>query len=125
VSRFPLYCSVDADSIIEENALLRVVKPFMEHPDEMVAAGGIVRIANGCKVRDGRVVEIGLPKPDAADLPGVEYLRAFLSAASLEHHALADDHLRRLRRTQVRGRRGGRLRPLVADRGPGAGAQAA
>ena len=79
VSRYPLYCSVDADSIIEDNALLRVVKPFMEHPDEMVAAGGIVRIANGCKVRDGRVVEIGLPRRMLPIYQVVEYLRAFLS----------------------------------------------
>jgi len=79
VSRYPLYCSVDADSIIEENALLRVVKPFMEHPEEMVAAGGIVRIANGCRVRDGRVVEIGLPHKMLPIFQVVEYLRAFLS----------------------------------------------
>jgi len=79
VSRFPLYCSVDADSIIEDNALLRVVKPFMEHPDEMIAAGGIVRIANGCKVREGRVVEIGLPNRMLPIFQVVEYLRAFLS----------------------------------------------
>ena len=44
LSRYPLFCSVDADSVIEDNALLRVVKPFMEHPDETIAAGGIVRI---------------------------------------------------------------------------------
>ena len=78
-SRYPLYCSVDADSIIEENALLRVVKPFMEHPDEMVAVGGIVRIANGCRVRDGRVVQIGLPNRVLPIFQVVEYLRAFLS----------------------------------------------
>ncbi len=78
VSRFPLFCSVDADSIIEENALLRVVKPFMEHPQEMVAAGGIVRIVNGCEVREGRVVRIGLPKRSLPVFQVVEYLRAFL-----------------------------------------------
>lgn len=79
LSRYPLFCSVDADSIIEENALLRVVKPFMEHPEEMVAVGGIVRIVNGCEVRDGRVVRIGLPKKALAVFQVVEYLRAFLS----------------------------------------------
>jgi cellulose synthase/poly-beta-1,6-N-acetylglucosamine synthase-like glycosyltransferase len=79
VSRYPLYCSVDADSIIEDNALLRVVKPFMEHPQEMIAAGGIVRIANGCRVRDGRVVTIGLPHKMLPIFQVVEYLRAFLS----------------------------------------------
>jgi cellulose synthase/poly-beta-1,6-N-acetylglucosamine synthase-like glycosyltransferase len=53
LSRYPLFCSIDADSVIEENALLRVVKPFMEYPDETVAAGGIVRIVNGRFFRDG------------------------------------------------------------------------
>ena len=78
VSRYPLFCSVDADSIIEDNALLRVVKPFMEHPEEMVAAGGIVRIVNGCEVREGRVLRIGLPKKALPVFQVVEYLRAFL-----------------------------------------------
>ena len=79
LSRYPLFCSVDADSVIEENALLRVVKPFMEHPEEMVAVGGIVRIINGCEVKDGRVVKIGLPRRAMAVFQVVEYLRAFLS----------------------------------------------
>ena len=78
VSRYPLFCSVDADSIIEENALLRVVKPFMEHPQEMVAAGGIVRIVNGCDVREGHVIRIGLPRKALPVFQVVEYLRAFL-----------------------------------------------
>ncbi|HKQ97153.1 MAG TPA: glycosyltransferase family 2 protein, partial [Candidatus Polarisedimenticolia bacterium] len=79
VSRFPLYCSVDADSIIEDNALLRVVKPFMEHPREMVAVGGIVRIANGCEIREGRVVRVELPDRPLAIFQVIEYLRAFLT----------------------------------------------
>jgi len=79
ISRYPLFCSVDADSVIEENALLRVVKPFMEHPEEMVAVGGIVRIINGCEVRDGRVTRIGLPRRALPVFQVVEYLRAFLS----------------------------------------------
>jgi cellulose synthase/poly-beta-1,6-N-acetylglucosamine synthase-like glycosyltransferase len=78
VSCYPLFCSVDADSVLEENALLRVVKPFMEHPEEMVAVGGIVRIVNGCEVREGRVARIGLPKKALPLFQVVEYLRAFL-----------------------------------------------
>jgi len=79
VARFPLFCSVDADSIIEDNALLRVVKPFMEHPTEMVAVGGIVRIANGCAVHEGRVTDIRLPDNPLPVFQVVEYLRAFLT----------------------------------------------
>ncbi len=79
ISRYPLVCSIDADSLIEDNALLRVVKPFMESPLETVAAGGIVRIANGCEVREGRVTRIELPDRPVAIFQVVEYLRAFLS----------------------------------------------
>ena len=79
VSRYPLFCSIDADSVIEDNALLRVVKPFMEHPDETIAAGGIVRIVNGCQVREGRVVQIELPDKPLPVFQVIEYLRAFLS----------------------------------------------
>ena len=79
ISRYPLFCSIDADSVIEDNALLRVVKPFMEKPRETVAAGGIVRIINGCTVQDGRVVKIELPDSQLPIFQVVEYLRAFLS----------------------------------------------
>ena len=79
IARFPLFCSVDADSILEDNAFLRVVKPFMEHPGETVAVGGIVRIVNGCVVRDGRVTRIALPRRPLAAFQVVEYLRAFLT----------------------------------------------
>ncbi len=79
LSKYPLFCSVDADSVIEDNALLRVVKPFMEHPEETVASGGIVRIVNGCNVKDGRVVRIALPDRMLPIFQVVEYLRAFLT----------------------------------------------
>lgn len=78
-SRYPLFCSVDADSVIEEDALLRVVKPFMETPEETVAVGGIVRIANGCEVHEGRVTKIRLPDRPLPIFQVVEYLRAFLT----------------------------------------------
>jgi len=79
IARYPLFCSVDADSILEDNAFLRVVKPFMERPQETVAVGGIVRIANGCEVRDGRVTRIALPGRPLPTFQVVEYLRAFLT----------------------------------------------
>jgi cellulose synthase/poly-beta-1,6-N-acetylglucosamine synthase-like glycosyltransferase len=79
VCRYPLFCSIDADSVIEDNALLRVVKPFMEHPDETVAVGGIVRIVNGCTLRDGQVAHVELPNRFLPVMQVVEYLRAFLS----------------------------------------------
>lgn len=75
--RYPLFCAVDADSILELNSLRRAVRPFLEDPD-VVAAGGTVRIANGCKVRGGFLEQVGLSSSFLAQVQVVEYLRAFL-----------------------------------------------
>lgn len=78
VARYPLVCAVDADSLLESDALLRVVRPFLEDPKRVLAVGGIIRVANGCGVSAGRVVSVGLPRSWIARFQVVEYLRSFL-----------------------------------------------
>ena len=78
VSRYPLFCAMDGDSVLEEDALLRVVGPFQEYPDTMVATGGTIRIANGSILRAGRLVEVALSRALLPRIQVVEYLRAFL-----------------------------------------------
>jgi len=80
LSRAPIVCSMDADSLLEPDALLRAVRPFVEDPTRTVAVGGTIRIANGCKIAFGRVVEVGAPRNLLALLQTIEYLRAFLMA---------------------------------------------
>lgn len=74
-----LFCTVDADSIIDPDGLLQVVQPFLEHPEETVASGGTVRVVNGCTVEDGAVTRVDLPTGLLARLQVPEYLRAFYS----------------------------------------------
>ena len=79
VSRYPLFCAIDADCVIEKDSLLRLAKPFMID-DDMVAAGGMIRLANGLEIADGRVVKSLLPKKLLEKLQIVEYYRAFLAS---------------------------------------------
>jgi cellulose synthase/poly-beta-1,6-N-acetylglucosamine synthase-like glycosyltransferase len=76
-SRYPLFCCVDADSILERDSLLRVVQPFITDP-RTVAVGGTVRLANGCDVRNGNLLRAGLTGSWLARFQIVEYLRGFL-----------------------------------------------
>ncbi|OVE85364.1 glycosyltransferase family 2 protein [Natronolimnobius baerhuensis] len=75
----PLFCAIDADSIVERNALLEVVEPFLKDPERTIATGGAVRVANGCSVSRSTVTKVGLSSNRLASLQTVEYLRAFLS----------------------------------------------
>ena len=78
LSRCPYFCSVDADSLLERDALLRLMGPIVSSPDEIIATGGIVRIANGCRVQEGEVAHVSMPKDFLSRLQVVEYLRCFL-----------------------------------------------
>ena len=80
VSRYPLFCAMDADSILEKDVLLKVVRPFLEDPERTIGAGAIIRLSNGCDVRDGQVVRVGIPRNWIARFQILEYLRAFLGA---------------------------------------------
>lgn len=80
VSRYPYVCSVDADSMLERDALLKVVKPIVENPEMVVASGGVVRVANGCEIVRGQVKTVRLPNKRLPMFQIVEYLRAFLGA---------------------------------------------
>lgn len=78
VARTPLVAAVDSDSLIEPDALLAVVKPFLEDPDRTLATGGIIRVVNGCDVKHGNVVRVAAPPLMLCRFQAVEYLRAFL-----------------------------------------------
>jgi cellulose synthase/poly-beta-1,6-N-acetylglucosamine synthase-like glycosyltransferase len=78
LSLYPLFCAIDADSILEPDALLRLVRPFVDAPGVTIAAGGVVRVANGCDIHGGRVHKVQLPRRALPLVQIVEYLRAFL-----------------------------------------------
>ena len=80
MARYPLVCVTDADAILEKDALLRAVRPFVERPRETVAVGGTVRIVNGCAVSVGRITRVGAPRNLLAALQVVEYMRAFIAS---------------------------------------------
>jgi cellulose synthase/poly-beta-1,6-N-acetylglucosamine synthase-like glycosyltransferase len=74
----PYICVVDADSILERDALVRIVVPILTDPKRVVAAGGIVRVLNGSSIENGRMKEVRLPGSAVERIQVVEYLRAFL-----------------------------------------------
>lgn len=76
-SRFPLVIAVDADTLIEPDALLRLTRPFLLGR-RIAAVGGTVRVANNCTVKDGRVTDARVPGKVIPGIQVVEYLRAFL-----------------------------------------------
>jgi cellulose synthase/poly-beta-1,6-N-acetylglucosamine synthase-like glycosyltransferase len=79
-SKYPIVCAIDADSILEQDALVKTAMPFIEDPERVMVSGGLIRIANGCRIESGRMVEAKLPRTSLPMFQVVEYLRAFFGA---------------------------------------------
>src|SRR5438552_5234295 len=74
----PYVCVVDADSVLERDALLRIMVPILEDPKRVVAVGGIIRVLNGSEIQGGTLRRVRLPRKSIEVIQVIEYLRAFL-----------------------------------------------
>jgi len=77
LAKSPLITVIYADSVLARACLLIIVRPFMED-ENVIAVGGTIRIANGCNILHGNIVEVGLSKSWLTRFQVVEYLRVFL-----------------------------------------------
>jgi cellulose synthase/poly-beta-1,6-N-acetylglucosamine synthase-like glycosyltransferase len=78
-ARMPLFCAIDADSVLQHDSLARIARPFLDD-SRTIAVGGSVRLANGCRVSGGYLESVGIPAKLLPRIQIVEYLRAFLFA---------------------------------------------
>ncbi|MCL7753506.1 glycosyltransferase [Polaribacter sp. Z022] len=70
---------IDVDCLLLKDSLQKMIKPFLEYTDtKVIASGGVIRIANSCKIEDGKLLEINFPKKWLERAQILEYLRSFL-----------------------------------------------
>ncbi|MES2003685.1 MAG: sulfatase-like hydrolase/transferase [Bacteroidota bacterium] len=79
VSANQLLVCIDVDCVLEQDALLKMVKPFLEETNKrVIATGGVVRIANSCVIEDGRLIKVRLAEDYLPRIQILEYIRAFI-----------------------------------------------
>jgi cellulose synthase/poly-beta-1,6-N-acetylglucosamine synthase-like glycosyltransferase len=74
----PYVCVVDSDSLLERDALLRIMLPVLADPKRVIAVGGIIRVLNGSEIEGGQLRRVRLPRKPIEAIQVIEYLRAFL-----------------------------------------------
>ncbi len=79
ISKTKYVACIDVDCLLLEDALQKMIKPFLEVTNaKVIAAGGVIRIANSCIIRGGKLIDVNLPKNLLVQAQILEYLRAFL-----------------------------------------------
>ncbi|MGL4370124.1 MAG: glycosyltransferase family 2 protein, partial [Spirochaetota bacterium] len=78
ISSKEYFCGIDADSILEKDALLKIVSSSLDTDRELVASGGNIFPVNGCEVDKGALNSIHIPDNHLARLQMLEYIRSFM-----------------------------------------------
>ncbi|WP_417886577.1 glycosyltransferase family 2 protein [Zunongwangia sp.] len=71
-------CCIDVDCILEYDAMIKLIKPFLNNTKKVIASGGVIRVVNNCIIEDGRIIKVSLPTKLVARVQVIEYFRAFL-----------------------------------------------
>jgi len=79
VSRKEYFCGIDADSLLEPEALIAVASGALDTEREYVAAGGNIMPCNGCLVERGSLSRVAVPGSPTARFQTIEYIRAFMA----------------------------------------------
>jgi cellulose synthase/poly-beta-1,6-N-acetylglucosamine synthase-like glycosyltransferase len=77
VAKYDYVCGIDADSLLEENALLKLMSVTLDDHHDFIALGGNIIPVNGCEVDQGKIEKQGLGKKHLVRFQTIEYLRAF------------------------------------------------
>lgn len=78
ISHFPLFCCVDADSLLEYDAIVKSIAIFSEDR-RAIAVGGKIGIMNGCVIENHMIVERRVPRTRIEAFQVIEYTRGFLA----------------------------------------------
>ena len=79
ISNSKYVACIDVDCLLLEDALQKMIKPFLEATDKkVVATGGVIRIANNSIIKEGKLMDVNLPKKLIEKAQILEYLRSFL-----------------------------------------------
>lgn len=77
VCHTPLYATIDADTLLEPEALSRIIFTLLSRP-HCIAVGGSLYVLNDNKVEEGKLVETNIPRHFLPAMQSIEYIRSFL-----------------------------------------------
>jgi cellulose synthase/poly-beta-1,6-N-acetylglucosamine synthase-like glycosyltransferase len=78
LARYPFVAHIDADCVVEPDALMRLMRPINFAVEEVVVAGATLRVANGLEITDGRITRVRLPGRLVERFQLIEYLSAYV-----------------------------------------------
>jgi cellulose synthase/poly-beta-1,6-N-acetylglucosamine synthase-like glycosyltransferase len=77
VAKYPYLCTIDADSILDREALKWIIQPFKQNPATVIA-GGNLAVLNDTKIVDGCLRAARFPRKPLVIFQIIEYIKSFM-----------------------------------------------
>ena len=78
LARYKYVCVVDADTILEPDALMRVMAHAEKDPEKIIGVGSYFGLVNGFTIEDGRIIKKNFLRSPLIAYQDIEYLRSFI-----------------------------------------------
>lgn len=82
ISKYPYFVTIDADSFLQMNSIEKIIQPVLKD-EEVIAVGGMIRVAQSVKMVNGKVIDYKLPWHPLLGMQVIEYDRSFLASRIL------------------------------------------
>ncbi|MGD0336027.1 MAG: glycosyltransferase [Candidatus Omnitrophota bacterium] len=77
IAKYDYVCVFDADTVLEQDSLLRVMAEVQKDPERIVGIGSYFGISNGFKIKDGVIIEKRFLYRPIIAYQQLEYIRSF------------------------------------------------
>ena len=78
MARHDYVCVMDADTVLEQDSLLKVMAQVSKDPGRIIGVGSYFGLANGLKIKDGVVLEKSFSFNPIVAYQNLEYIRSFI-----------------------------------------------
>lgn len=78
IAKYNYVCSLDADTILERNSLLKVMAHVQKDPDKIIGIGSYFGLSNGFEIKDGKIMQRSFPYSPIIAYQNIEYIRSFI-----------------------------------------------
>lgn len=77
ISKYRYVCSIDADTLLEPDALLKVMAQVEKDPDNVIGIGSYFGLINDFEIKDGRIIDYAFSYNPLIAYQNMEYIRSF------------------------------------------------
>ncbi|HTY45767.1 MAG TPA: glycosyltransferase [Patescibacteria group bacterium] len=76
LARYKYICVIDADTVLEPDALIKVMAQVQKDPDKIIGIAGFFGLVNGFRIKDGRIIERSFSLNPVVAYQNIEYIRS-------------------------------------------------